>query len=125
MALLGLGFKDSILAAARSLVKGFRANVSRGTRFWGSDPSMPCHVAPYGCRPNCSRALSGSSRPRSDPAAPSRNQVPGRLFHTLLVSLLGPGSMVASTGYLGALSQGRPSNPNIVPRATGPQVAIR
>jgi hypothetical protein len=35
MALLGLGFKDSILAAARSLVKGFRANVSRGTRFLG------------------------------------------------------------------------------------------
>jgi hypothetical protein len=35
MALLGLGFKDSILAAACSLVKGFRAFVSRETRFGG------------------------------------------------------------------------------------------
>jgi hypothetical protein len=35
VALLGLGFKDSILAAARSLVKGFRPNVSRETRLFG------------------------------------------------------------------------------------------
>jgi len=38
MALLGLGFKASILAAAYSLVKGFRTNVSRETRLWGANP---------------------------------------------------------------------------------------
>lgn len=55
--------------------------------FGAQIPQCPVTKRLTGTGPTCSRALSGSSRPRSDPAAPSRNQVPGRLFHTLLTPL--------------------------------------
>jgi hypothetical protein len=46
MDLLGLGFKASILASARSQVKGLRANVSRGTQVRSAD--LPVQLIRFG-----------------------------------------------------------------------------
>jgi hypothetical protein len=113
MALLGLGFKDSILAAARSLVKGFRRMFHVKLDCLEFRSLKTRSRSPLWVRTNMFTRSSAISRSRSGRYNGANEQRPGRLFPTMTAYIRATG--LAAANYALPLWSGRDpaSNPRI------------